>query len=93
MPKKKNTIDVVQLDNKALEEFKEYLKQSRLAARGRRATEKSRALRDKIVALMDGALIAQFPDGRQIMRVPKEIPYESKPATVVKWDELSEVRV
>ncbi|MBK8916422.1 MAG: hypothetical protein IPM64_17795 [Phycisphaerales bacterium] len=90
---KTNTVqvEVVVLDEDAQKKFDEYLKQNKIASKGRRATDAAQALRDQLVERMAGAMLAQLPDGRCIQRVPQRREYPAKKAVVFEWDQLNEI--
>ena len=88
---KKLKAEVVVLDDEAQSKFDKFLKANKVASKGRRATDESRALRDEIVELMGEAMLAQLPDGRRIQRVPQCRHYPPKRAAVIEWDELNEI--
>lgn len=85
------TVDVPVLDADAQKKFDEYLKQNKIASKGRRATDAAHVLRDAIVALMGDAMLARLPDGRCIQRVPQSREYPAKKKAIFKWDQLNEI--
>jgi hypothetical protein len=71
--------------------FDELLKAEKTVKRLRKAERQARRLREQLEAAFAGRKVCRTPDGRMILRIPRERAYDPLPEKTVTWSEFQEI--